>query len=150
MKKTIFSAMMIAVLLVGFQACKQKDKAVAPETEYIDDGHNSQNSLNWDGTYVGEIPCADCPGINVSIVLNPDETYSVTYVYIDRKGEPSVTTGKFTWDEAGSVIKLDSQDLPPYYKVIENGLIQLDMEGNLITGELADKYVLKQNIEPAE
>ncbi|MDR1706794.1 MAG: copper resistance protein NlpE [Prevotella sp.] len=108
----------------------------------LDGEHNSKNSLNWEGDYTGEIPCADCPGIKVLITLNRDETYKVKYTYIDRKGAPAIYTGKFSWNNNGSVITLDSKDIPPYYKVGEHSLVQLDIEGKPIEGELADMYVL--------
>jgi len=107
-----------------------------------DKEHNSRNSLDWDGDYTGKIPNADCPGIRVLITLNQDETYEVKYTYIDRKGAPAIYTGKFIWDDNGSIITLDSKDIPPHYKVGENKLIQLDMEGKPIEGELANMYVL--------
>ena len=36
------------------------------------------------GTFKGMLPCADCPGIDVTIVLNPDHTFNETREYIDR------------------------------------------------------------------
>jgi hypothetical protein len=33
---------------------------------------------------------------------------------------------------------------PPYYKLGENTLTHLDLDGNVITGDLADDYVLKK------
>lgn len=151
MKKIILMATGVAVLFLGLQACKQKQEKGVEEipaiTESIDDGHNSRNSLEWNGVYTGTIPCANCEGIEVSITLNTDETYQVSYKYLGKPGEPEVSAGKFTWDDAGYMITLDSKDLPPYYKVGENQLFQLDMEGNPITGEHADMYVLRKNIE---
>ena len=34
-------------------------------TSVVIDDHNSQNSLDWSGTYKGIIPCADCEGIRL-------------------------------------------------------------------------------------
>jgi uncharacterized lipoprotein NlpE involved in copper resistance len=150
MKKIILMATGVALLLLGLQACKQKQEKAVEETttvELLDDGHNSRNSLDWDGVYTGTIPCADCEGIEVSITLNTDETYQVSYKYLGKPGEPEVSTGKFTWDDAGGKITLDSKSRPPYYIVGENQLIQLDMEGNPITGEHADMYILKKIME---
>jgi len=115
----------------------------------IDAAHNSQNSLDWAGTYTGVIPCADCEGISVSLTLHPDETYLLSYSYLGKGNSfPIMISGKFSWNEAGSTIFLnDAKGFPPYYIVGENRLIQLDMEGNPITGALADKYVLEKNIE---
>ncbi|GHT73896.1 hypothetical protein FACS1894124_2980 [Spirochaetia bacterium] len=123
--------------LLGLDACKAKDKA-------IDAAHNSRNSVNWDGVYRGVIPAADGPGINVEITLGLDGTYSISYQYIDRGDEVFTASGTFQWNDAGSAIVLDVTDMPPHYQVGENILIQLDMAGEKITGDLADNYILKK------
>jgi uncharacterized lipoprotein NlpE involved in copper resistance len=103
----------------------------------------SKNSLDWAGVYTGTIPSAGGSGINVRIKIDKDNTYELTYEYIDRPPENSFTsTGKFTWDDAGNIIHIDTTDAPGYYKIAKNKLIQLDMEGKPITGKLADNYVL--------
>jgi len=106
--------------------------------------HNSRNSLDWDGIYTGIIPGADSMGINVRIILNKDETYIVNYQYIGRSDQVFTYTGTFKWDERGNTITLDSDVIPPHYRVGENTLTQLDMRGRLIRGELADHYVLRK------
>jgi uncharacterized lipoprotein NlpE involved in copper resistance len=130
----------LAAILVIFAlgACKSK------ESEAVDAAHNSRNSINWDGVYTGIIPAADGPGIKVQLVLRSDETYELRYEYIDKPGV-FTSKGDFRWDESGSVITLDDREMPPYYKVGENILIQLDMQGKIITGNLADNYVLRKN-----
>ena len=139
MKKIIFVMSMMAVLFV-FEACKPKSE---PQNEFISI-HNSRNSLDWNGVYAGILPRADCSGISVQITLNLDETYSLTFQYLDRDEAPVSVSGVFIWNEAGGIITLDNSSLPPHYKVGENRLIQLDLDGNLITGEFADKYVLEK------
>ncbi|MDR0379793.1 MAG: copper resistance protein NlpE, partial [Candidatus Accumulibacter sp.] len=56
-------------------------------------------------------------------------------------GDDAVS-GTFRWDKGRNVIALDAENFPPYYRVGEDRLIQMDMEGNPITGDLADNYVL--------
>jgi uncharacterized lipoprotein NlpE involved in copper resistance len=137
MKKKIWIFVLIAALVIfGLGACQSNSRSQA-----IDAAHNSRNSVNWDGVYTGTIPAASAPGINVQIRLNLDETYEVWYQYIDRPDD-FTEKGAFKWDQTGSIITLDTKDFPPYYKVGENILIQLDMQGNVITGSLADNYVL--------
>jgi uncharacterized lipoprotein NlpE involved in copper resistance len=137
MKKSI-SILTAALVVFGLSACQTTSKE---EGQAIDAAHNSRNSVNWEGVYTGTIPAADGPGINVRITLNLDETYEIWYQYIDRP-EEFTEKGVFTWDESGGNITLDIRDWPPYYKVGENILFQLDMEGNVITGSLADDYIL--------
>ncbi|MCL1668904.1 copper resistance protein NlpE [Elizabethkingia ursingii] len=107
------------------------------------DGHNSQNSLDWAGTYEGTLPCADCPGIKTTITLKDDNTYTMTEEYVDKKTKAE-DKGKFEWDKSGGKISLVSKDGKRQYMVGENQLIHLDMDGKEITGPNKDLYILKK------
>ena len=52
-------------------------------TEVVDI-HNAETSLDYEGTYKGVFPAADCPGIETTLTLNPDKTFTLHSVYIDR------------------------------------------------------------------
>ena len=138
----------VGLLLCAFliSACSSSGSALKKEISYdaIATGDNSRDSLDWAGVYSGIIPAADCPGIKVRIVLNSDNSFELSYRYIDREDSDSAAKGKFSWDEAGSVVILGVKHFLPYYKVVENALIQLDLEGNVTTGFLAEYYVLKK------
>jgi uncharacterized lipoprotein NlpE involved in copper resistance len=101
-------------------------------------------SLNWAGTYSGVTPAADGPGIEVQLTLNPDRTFTLQYKYVDKGDNVFIQEGKFSWNETGEIIILDIENIPPYYKAEENRLIQLDMKGKTISGDLADLYILKK------
>jgi len=105
---------------------------------------NAQSSIDWEGVYKGTIPAADCDGINVTMKLNKDQSFEMSYEYIGRVREPFTWTGKFKWDDTGNIIIIDIIDAPSFYKVAKNMLTQLDMEGKLIKGNLAANYVLKK------
>ena len=115
---------------------------VVVETPTISD--NSQNSLDWQGIYKGVTPCANCEGIETEITLNDDLTYTIKTKYLGKgDGKVFEEKGSFVWDKNGSSISLEGlKGRPSQYKVGENRLIQLDMEGNIISGALAEKYVL--------
>ena len=108
--------------------------------------HNSQNALDWQGTYKGVTPCADCEGIETEITLNDDLTYRIKTKYLGKgDGKVLEEKGSFVWDKTGGSITLQAvKGAPSQYKVGENRLIQLDIEGNIISGALAEKYVLKK------
>ncbi len=106
--------------------------------------HSSRNSLDWAGTYAGTLPCADCPGIHTAITLNPDQTYTLSTRYEDRQGAPTEQQGVFSWSPDGSTIILDDQSSA--YRVGENTLFHLDMNGQIISGDLAENYVLRKQI----
>jgi uncharacterized lipoprotein NlpE involved in copper resistance len=108
------------------------------------DSHNSQNSIDWQGTYKGITPCADCEGIETEITLNENLSYVMKTKYLGKRdGKIFEEKGNFVCDKSGGSITLKGlKDRLSNYKVGENRLIQLDMNGNIISGALAEKYVL--------
>ncbi|WP_438928431.1 copper resistance protein NlpE [Sphingobacterium lactis] len=144
-----------SIALMSFGACtsnankqlesKDSVETTALDSQVTDTVHTSQNSLDWNGTYKGVIPCADCPGIETTVVLNPDLTFTYTGVYQERDTKVE-DTGKFMWHNNGSVVHLMGKNVNMKLKVGENQLISLDQEGNPIEGPLKDHYILtKEN-----
>lgn len=111
-----------------------------PSSQNPDPAHNSRNSVDWSGTYKGTLPCADCPGIRYTITLNEDSSYRLETQYLERGDSVFTESGMFTWDDTGSRITLNERG--EKFQVGENQLFHLDMEGNRITGDLADNYIL--------
>jgi uncharacterized lipoprotein NlpE involved in copper resistance len=144
-KSTFFFSLPIAVLIVlGLGACHSDQKAVDMDTSKFQDIHTSRISLNWDGVYTGIIPSADGPGINVHIRLNLDDTFELWYFYGGKRENTYHSKGPFKWNNAENIIILKVKDWPPYYRVGQNKLTQLDMNGKVITSALAENYVLKK------
>lgn len=116
----------------------------------IADMHNSANSLDWQGTYKGVLPCADCKGIETVITLNDDKTYIRKMSYLGKSGKIYEHAGTFMWDDQGQSITLNDADNGlNKYSIGENVLYQLDVRGDKIAGELADKYILKKSSRSA-
>lgn len=113
-------------------------------TEGLPIGDNSRTSLDWNGTYSGIVPCADCEGIETTLTLNQDMTYYIVTNYLGRNDALEETfNGTFTWDDTGSKIFLEGVKFAPnQFKVGENQIWQLDRSGNMITGDLEDHYIL--------
>ncbi|MBL7962855.1 MAG: copper resistance protein NlpE N-terminal domain-containing protein [Flavobacteriales bacterium] len=113
------------------------------------DAHTSRNALDWAGTYSGTVPCADCEGIATQLTLNTDGTYTLRTAYLGKNTGPFVQEGSFTWKDDGNHIVLQGNEgRPGIYQVGEERLIQRDLEGKPITGDLADRYVLNKAATP--
>ena len=139
-KNTFIILTLAAALLVhGLSSCVSDQKV---SESGFGSSHSPRNSLNWEGVYTGIVPAASSPGIEVQLKLNLDETYELRYEYLDRPNSVFNRTGSFEWDSAGSMIILDVKDFPAHYKAGQNILYQLDMDKNVITGNLADNYIL--------
>jgi uncharacterized lipoprotein NlpE involved in copper resistance len=147
-RQTIFLTLAIAVISCGQPAkrahtiSETADKnMVAPAT----DQHNASNSLDWAGVYLGTLPCADCEGIESELTLNQDNTYLLKTRYLGKSEQSFEEKGTFIWNEAGNTITLsEAKNRPTQYFMGENKVIQLDMDGNKITGSLSDNYILKK------
>ena len=134
--------LMPLVLMAGLVSCKSVQN-VSGVTGWT--GDTSRNALDWAGTYSGVLPCASCPGIETVKHLNSDHTYRLETTYQDEGPDVFSETGRFEWNEQGNRIALmgvDGSAAPNKYAVGENHIRQLDTEGSVITGALADKYVL--------
>ena len=141
----------LIIVLLGITVCctSQKTKNPLVRPDATSDIHSAQNSLDWSGTYSGIVPCASCDGIETELHLGKDLTYTLTTKYLDKQAELYSVNGTFEW--IGNNIKLagiTEKDRPNMYKVEENRLRQLDMAGNVITGELEHNYILTKNGNP--
>ncbi|GHU14792.1 copper homeostasis protein [Betaproteobacteria bacterium] len=147
MDKRIFVAIFACAFL---GACEPQETQTSQSEsslpgQAIDAAHTLENSLSWVGVYEGTVPGANS-AIHILLTLGDDKKYSISYQYVDKGNEIFTDSGAFQWNEAENTIILDSKDLPPYYRVGEGVLTQLDMSGNPITGEHADSYVLKKTV----
>ncbi len=148
MKKHLLA---LTLLTLIFSVSCKSDKNETTEESVVEtaepepkpDMHTSQNSLDWKGTYIGTLPCADCEGIKTTIRLNEDMSYDAVMEYLGKEAGVFETRGYYKWEDDGQNILL-SDDNETKYKVGENKLIQLDKSDQIITGELADMYVLKK------
>jgi len=107
--------------------------------------HNAKNSLDWQGLYVGTLPCASCPGFYTELQLLGKRSYRLSETAED-KGEFStwIKRGRFHWNARGNSIRMGEGSEQRQYWVRENALEQLAVDGSRITGELAPHYRLEK------
>ena len=112
--KTTILALCIAGLT--FASCQNNEgtDSVTSSNALVDtataiDMHTSQIALDWNGTYEGTLPCADCPGIKATIVLKENNTFTQHFEYLDRDTD-FTETGKIEWNKNGNSITLISED----------------------------------------
>lgn len=139
---------LLVLLLSWFSVGCSTWSTIEPET--FESHHSSRLSLDWAGFYVGVIPCADCPGIDMRLTLNDDLSYQLQTRYQDRSEQVFEQRGVFVWQSDGMRIRLlDGINDGLQFWVGENQLWQLDRQGQKIEGVLADHYRLfKQTDNP--
>jgi heat shock protein HslJ len=133
-----------AIGLMILFACQPKTDI--SKNESVPDGHTAQDALDWQGTYWGNTPCADCEKIENRLTLHEDMTYELISIYHKNDNTLADTiSGSFSW--SGNNIQLEgipASERPAMYKVEENKVRQLDMNGMVITGNMADMYILQK------
>jgi uncharacterized lipoprotein NlpE involved in copper resistance len=157
MIKTILAISLASLFLVACNKVENKktDEQLPPTAtqtaseSVIDHTHTAENSLDWNGTYKGILPCADCDGIETELELNLDKTYELKETYLGKgDGKAFESQGSFQFDSKNSsIIKLDKAGDSRKYFVAEGYLNALDMDGNEITGDLADHYKLTKEVD---
>lgn len=139
-KLWILTAVVTLVACGGNSTSKMQTGQVAEEE--VVDMHTAANSLDYVGVYKGTLPAADCPGIEVTITLRADGTYTEINNYIER--DTFTTTGKYTVEDNLLTLETEGFDRPDYYKIEENRLRMLDAEKQPIKGVLEANYVLNK------
>lgn len=137
MKRLLLIAMSALALLAG--GCAKSPPQI---TSNPDMAHTSQNTLDWAGVYRGVLPCADCAGLEMAVVLRQDGHFTEVSRYLGKgDGELVSREGTFTWNAAGNTISLNGHE---QYFVGEGHLVRLAQDGSRITGPLAERFVLIQ------
>lgn len=96
------------------------------------------SSVNLIGAYFGNLPCVDCDAISTVLQLGRDHSYKLTYTYNGKSDDEFVKEG--SWFVKKNHLVLNGLDY--VYKIEPDFLVQLDLSGQVITGELAEKYQL--------
>mgnify|MGYP002560472623 FL=1 len=144
-KVMILAAAITLVACGGNQQKKAVSEKVKADAVKVD-MHDAESSLDYQGTYTGVFPAADCPGIDMRLTLKKDGTYSLHMKYLNRDSEFD-EKGAFTVKENLLTLTPSEGGQPQYYKVEENRLRRLDAEKQPVTGALADNYTLQKTTE---
>lgn len=143
--KKIFILACTCFLIYACGNNPKSNKSSDTDSVSVVDMHNAENSLDYQGIYKGTLPAADCPGIETTLTVKKDNSFTLQLVYIDRN---STFSGKGSYTIDGNIIALKSEDgSMQYYKVGENNLRMLNADKEEITGELTDNYILKKELQ---
>lgn len=138
------------LLMIGCKKAKNDTKSTASSTDTVpvDPAHNSRNSLDWAGTYTGELPCEDCPVLKTTLILHSDLTYELKQKQAD-KDEANKEKGAFTWDDQGASIHLQRRDTLDElsFQVGENQLLPLSLNDDDTKTSTDENFTLHKTME---
>lgn len=122
-------------------ASRPNSTATDTDTTAIDI-HNAENSLDYQGTYKGVLPAADCPGIETTLTLTKSKIFTLHSKYLERNAAFE-EKGTYAVDDNILTLKADNGEFS-YYKIEENRLRMLTLEKKEVTGDLAEYYLLNK------
>src|SRR5204863_9833135 len=96
MKK--ISLLLLLPAFVVLYSCKSSKKPENSTSSSAPAADTNQNSLDWEGSYTGSLPCADCAGILTQVDLLKGNRYRMESRYLGKPIEPVVKEGSFTWN----------------------------------------------------
>lgn len=150
MKNFTFTLLFALICFIG---CKKDNAGNELNRDSAFEGFtvNAKGILDYVGYYKGVLPCADCEGIETSLCLNENATYTLRTTYLGKGNKIFEQKGTYSWNKNGSIVRLDnSEGAPNLYAVNKNTITQLNMRGRRITGKFEKEYVLtKQKVAPA-
>lgn len=142
MKKLFGMGLLLATVAVMSCTGGQK-KAVATEEGAAEE---AVVEAAYYGTYEGVLPCADCPGIKVTLTIKEDTTYDLKEEYLEEEDGVMKESGTYRLVLNDEVIELltPSSGDKTYYRILDGSVALTDSTGVLNEGELAEAYVLKK------
>lgn len=91
--------------------------------------------------YAGELPCADCAGIETQLSLDKDGQAVLTSRYLTD--EPNLFTERGTWSMKDGLVAVALGDDTRYFKPLPEGAIMMVNPDGEVSATLAGAYTLK-------
>ena len=150
-RKNLFSLLQslpgILLLAIVFAGCAASNpsQAVGPQSP-------AEALPNLPATFVGTVPCADCPGIRYQLNLLPDQTFFLRLIYLERSVAPLDAGGTWSVSPDSKVLTLTiSDEVPVLFSIQDrNTLRKLDIQGREIAGPLRYELHRRSTFEPIQ
>ena len=108
---------------------------------------------NLPATFVGELPCADCPGIRYHLNLFPDRVFFLRMMYLGR-GDNANFDDIGSWvvsSDRNTLLLKGGREAPAMFRIKDaNTLRMLDVEGRDIESSLNYDLLRTKTVEPLE
>jgi len=141
-KQTTKSLLALLLTFFIFLTCSP----VFAESTGDNTAEHKQANLNLSGLYLGFFPCSDCQGIRTTLALNSNNNYVFITLYVGKSDREFVEKGKYSLGENNTLILTPRKGstTAQQYLIEDDMLIKLDEDGNRISKDNADGYILKR------
>ena len=130
MKQFILLSLLMALTITACQTDSKPVKKSQNNEKELTEVKNALEEIDWPGTYEGILPCNDCEGIRLKIVLQKSN-YVLKGYYKGRDNSNFSHEGELEWKNE-SVIHLEYDNLSYNFLVTKKELKVLDEAGEVI------------------
>lgn len=103
-------------------------------------GECSSQKMNVTGVYKATLPCADCAGIDATLTLNSDNTYTYTMIYNTKDKEKDAQKGSYEI-KSDIITTTNLYKEQQYFKFDNSQIKLLDSDKQEIAGEIGKAYI---------
>ena len=117
-------------------------------TDHAAHVNHIDKSLDFHGVFYGFTPCNDCNGIKTTLSLKQNNNYLLVTQPARESSREFYEKGKYSWNDKNQTVVLTPRKestIRQYHIEDEGTLIQLDSDGARITGESAERYILRRS-----
>lgn len=130
------------ILVSADISCQQAGKKTPGITPVKSANIDSSNSFS--GKFYGVTPCADCPGIETTVLFNPDAAFIESLSYQERNLSFS-DTGRWNMSDKTITVSFSKGGNERFYLVKNDStMAMLDANKKEIEGALASFFILKR------
>ena len=130
---SLSSCVLAAILMTGCSSSATDATQKAGQEVMRNSG---TTSISGNQSYVGILPCANCPGIETQLDLLANGTYFLTQTYQDRPDGTFTRMGFWDVDDDRLVLHHNQDGNLIYFATTNGGWLQADTLGNPIVSEL--------------
>ncbi|WP_291855787.1 META domain-containing protein [Marinilabilia sp.] len=120
-------------------SCSKKTSGKVTSTN-----ESEQIEEDMTGVYTGLLPCIDCPGIETTITVNPDNSYEISQVYTEKDSVPFISSGLIKKSEKENIWVFKSRYNETFYQFEDSVLRMLNNNQQEVDELLEQHYILKK------
>ena len=145
---TLHPAMAESDMQIQEKVLKAREMANQQHIDHEAHANSMDKSLEFHGVFYGFLPCNDCNGIKTTLSLKQKNNYLLVTQPARESSREYYEKGKYSWNDENHTVVLTphkESGIRQYHIENEGTLVQLSSGGARMTGDEADRYILRRS-----
>ncbi len=142
------SAMAESDMQIQERVLKAREMTNQQHTDHAAHVNPIDKSQDFRGVFYGFLPCNDCNGIKTTLSLKQNNNYLLVTQPARESSREYYEKGKYSWNDENRTVVLTPRKgsgTHQYHIEDEGTLVQLSSGGTRMTGDEADRYILRRS-----